>query len=416
MNIQLFTPYKKQKEFIDRYIDSEEMFGVVVAPRGSGKTLLGMNILLYWMLSFKNQKGGWISPVYAQAKSVYDQIVIAAKDVIIQQNRQDMIITFVNNSTIKFLSTDNVDSVRGFRFNYVVVDEMAFQKDLSITQVVLPTLNPNGKKCLMISTPRGKNHFYDWYLKGGQDGSVVSHKIPLTECPYVQPELIEEARKSLPPELFKQEFLAEFSDVANDVFVGVDNVSIVGAFDRTRKVAAFVGVDTGLTTDKSVITIMSETGRVLWMEGVTGENITAIANRFTNVMADFNIVGGNIESNGIGKALCDLIIPKYPRVKEFVTTQNSKTEMVRKLIRDIEALAVELPVQELCPELHQELSDYTYKISPSGGVSFGHPNGKHDDFVMALLLANYSRVAHFERGTLSVRTNKVVKPVFGLPR
>jgi len=49
MNITLFTPYPKQKEFLDKYADTDDLFGVVSAPRGSGKTLLGINLMLYWL-------------------------------------------------------------------------------------------------------------------------------------------------------------------------------------------------------------------------------------------------------------------------------------------------------------------------------------------------------------------------------
>ena len=82
MDIKLFKPYKLQQEFISEYADTEDLFGVVVAPRGSGKTMLGLNLMLYWLLQKPNRKGGWISPVYSQAKSVLDQIVETSKPII----------------------------------------------------------------------------------------------------------------------------------------------------------------------------------------------------------------------------------------------------------------------------------------------------------------------------------------------
>jgi len=148
MNIKLFTPYSKQREFIDSFVDTEDLFGCVVAPRGSGKTLLAINILLYWALGKKNQKCAWVAPTFSQAKSVLDQIVNAAVDVIDSSNRMEATINFINGSSIKFLSADSADNIRGFRFNYVILDEAAYIKDSTINTVVLPTLNPNGRKCL----------------------------------------------------------------------------------------------------------------------------------------------------------------------------------------------------------------------------------------------------------------------------
>ena len=186
MEITLFTPYPKQKEFIDNFIQSDGLFGVVSAPRGSGKTLLGINLMLYWLLSKPNRKGGWISPVYSQAKNVYDTLTQTSSEVITASNRMEMVMTLVNGSTLKFLSGDSPDSIRGFRFTHLVIDEMAFIKERTIDQVVLPTLNPQGKKALMISTPKSKNHFYSWYMKD----STYSMRFPLTECPYIQQDLL----------------------------------------------------------------------------------------------------------------------------------------------------------------------------------------------------------------------------------
>ena len=416
--IELFTPFPAQKNIIDNFVETDELFGVVVAPRGSGKTLLAINVMLYWLLLSNNAKGGWISPIYNQAKSVYDTIVKSADKVILKQNRQDLQITFINGSTLKFLSTDKADTIRGFRFTHLIIDEVAFQKELNITQVVLPTLNPTGKKCLMISTPKGKNHFYKWYNKGvsKEDNSIVSFKIKLTECPYNNKELIEAARKSLPPELFKQEYLAEFTDSSNDVFVGIDKVSIVTSYEPSHEQEAYIGIDTGLTSDMSALTILSPTGRVLLIEYLNNENISTIANKFIATMSKYKILGGYIETNGIGRAMYDLISPHFRKVKEFNTSQDSKTDMVRKLISDIESLTVELPTMELCPLLHSEFTTFIYKMSPNGKLSFGHMSGASDDLLDSLLMANFSRNQFMNRNH-KVRVNNVrqVKPSFGLP-
>tara|TARA_R110000787_G_scaffold40624_5_gene100801 strand:- start:1212 stop:2468 length:1257 start_codon:yes stop_codon:yes gene_type:complete len=398
MDIKLFTPYEKQKQFLDRFADTDDLFGVVVAPRGSGKTLLGINAMLYWLLSKPNRRGGWISPVYQQAKSVLDTMVETSKGVITSSNRMEATISFINGSTLKFLSADSADNIRGFRFTHLILDEVAYTKDTVIGATILPTLNPNGKKCLMISTPRGKNHFYDWYMKK----ETVSMSFPLTECPYISKDLVDEARRSLPPDLFKQEFLAEFVDSGNDVFIGVDKVSNIQAYDLSRKQDALIGIDTGLTDDFSVLTIISPIGRVLFIDKLNNLPLQEIAGRFISYMKKFNVIGGNIESNGIGAAMYDLIAPHFRRVKKFTTTQDSKTELVRKLIADIESMNIELPTPELCSELHREFGTFTYKMSNNGKLSFGHSSGAKDDHIDALLLANGARNQFMDRGNISI--------------
>ena len=144
MTVELFEPYPLQKEFIDNYILSDDLIGVVAAPRGAGKTLLGINMLLFWALDKPDRSLGWISPIYAQARNVFDQIVEGNESIIKSSNRMELVIKFINDSSVKFLSADSPDSIRGYRFSHVVLDEAAFMKDRVIDQYVMPTLNPSG--------------------------------------------------------------------------------------------------------------------------------------------------------------------------------------------------------------------------------------------------------------------------------
>ena len=229
------------------------------------------------------------------------------------------------------------------------------------------------------------------------------------------PEVIGEAKKSLPPDLFKQEFEAAFIDSSNDVFVGIDQVSTVNEYDL-RKQDVFVGIDTGLTGDMSVVTLINSVGKVVFIDNNNKQSINLIADRFKDVLSRYNIVGGFIETNGIGRAMYDLIQPFYRKIKAFTTTQDSKMEMVRKLIHDVETLTIELPNDELCPELHREFSEYSYKLSTTGKLSFGHIPGGHDDYIDSLMLANFSRVKFMDRKPIRVVGLRNTQPMFKSPQ
>jgi len=135
------------------------------------------------------------------------------------------------------------------------------------------------------------------------------------------------------------------------------------------------------------------------MEKRNAENISTIAEHFLSVLSRFNITGGYVETNGIGAAMFDLIRPKQRRAQGFTTTQDSKTQIVRTLIEDIEHENVELPSKTFYPELYKEMSLYTYKLGANGKLSFTHPPGMHDDLVDALMLSNKARN--------EIKTNKI---------
>jgi hypothetical protein len=414
MQVQLFTPYNKQKEIINGFANSKHLFGVVVAPRGSGKTLLAANLLLYWALSKNDSKCGWISPIYNQAKSVFETIVKAAFDVIASQNKAELTITFINGSTLKFLSADSPNSVRGFRFEYLILDEVAYITESAITEAILPTLNPLGKKCLMISTPRSKNHFYEWYMKGLESNNIISFKIPLTDCPYVKPELIEEAKKSLPPEIFKQEYNAEFGESTNDVFIGVDLACNLNGFEEPiRGKRYFAGIDLALSNDYSVLSILDESGRMVYVERINGTSYADVTKSFINSLKKYNIQDGYCEINGPGLPVYEVIHSHIKRIRPFTTTSDTKTSGIRRLIYDIQAGGVELPSKQLFSHLYNELTAYTYKISPNGTMTFSHPPGLHDDCVMSLMLANEARNNVFTKSKIYVGGSKSLNPQFG---
>ena len=393
MEITLFTPHVGQKQVIKGFSTSQHKFGTVVTSRQWGKSLLGQNLLLYWLLQNPNQKGCWISPIYNQAKKVFQELSDASNSIIQQSNKAELTIKFVNGSTLQFLSSERPDSVRGFSFHYMVVDEAAYVNERGFETAILPTLTALGKKCLIISTPKSKNWFYKYYLKGSNDSTdYISFRGQSTDNPYIDQNFIAEQRLSLPDDIFRQEYLAEFTDAGSEVFRGVDQACTVPQYIKQDKASrCFAGIDTGLSNDYSVLTVMNESGRVLLIDRLRGENINTIANRFNDILSRFRIEGGYVESNGIGAAMRDLVIPKNRRIRGFTTTQDSKTQIVRTLISDLESNIIELPTKELEPEVYKELSLYTYKLSNNGKLSFTHQNGLHDDIVDSLMLANKAR-------------------------
>ena len=417
MNVNLFKPYPAQKAFIDAYADSKHLFGVLVSPRGAGKTLLSINLALYWVLKHNNTKLGYITPIYSLGKEVFDIIRSSTLDLIEESNKSDLTIKFINGSTMKFLSADRADSVRGFRFHYLIMDEVAYLNKKDIESSIIPTLNPNGRKCLMISTPRGKNHFYEYYLRG-QEGNddYFSYQIPLDECPYVKQELIEEARKSLPKEVFKAEYLAEFTDSTNDVFTNIEAISILNEWtDSNRGNRYFAGIDTGLSNDFSVLTIIDESGRVCYVDRINNLTLEAISNRFIATLKRYAVQGCYVEANGIGKAMAELIKRHISNTKEFISTQDSKMTAIRTLMSDMESGIIELPTKEFFPHLYNELSAFTYKYSANGKISFSHPKGIHDDCVDGLWLANAARNTLKNRGVKGIRIggSANMQPQFG---
>ena len=393
MNVKLFTPHLGQRKIIDGFADSEHKFGVVATGRQFGKSLLAQNLMLYWLLKNSKQKGAWISPIYNQSKKVFQELSDAANKIITHSNKADLTMTFINGSTLQFLSAERYDSIRGFSFNYMVVDEAAFIKEIAMQEAIYPTLSALGKKCLIISTPKSKNWFYNAFLKGNtEDVDYISFRGISTDNPHISAEFINDQRKSLPPEIFKQEYMAEFSESGNDVFTGVDNVcNINGWTEPQLSKRYFAGIDLGLQHDYSVCTIMDESGRVCYVDRINGTSYAEIAKRFISTLQRYKVTGAYCEVNGPGLPVFELINKEVRKVKDWVTNNSNKSDGIRSLIYDIQEMKIELPSKDFFPHLYDELNAYSYKISATGTMTFNAPSGFYDDCVMSLMLANEAK-------------------------
>jgi hypothetical protein len=404
-SITLFSPHFGQKKIIDGFADSKHKFGMVSCGRQWGKSLLSQNLMLYWLLQTPNQKGSWITPVYNQCRKIFQELTNAAHQLITSQNKAELTITFINGSTLQFLSTDNPSSVRGFSFHYMVIDEAAYVKQDAIESAVLPTLTALGKKCLIISTPKSKNWFYEYFLRGSLDNATyISFKGISRDNPHVSKEFLVEQYKSLPNEIYRQEYEAEFTDAGNDVFTNLDLVCINNEWGiPTRGERYYIGVDTGITNDYTVCVIQSESGRIENIIRTNGRTFEEIGKDIVLECNRWNIVSGFCETNGIGLAMFELLKSRIRKLQPFTTTQDSKSEGVRKLIYDIQEGKVELPSKQLMPEVFNEMSAYTFKYAANGNISFTHPPGLHDDIVDGIMLANLARNKHaFQKSKLYI--------------
>jgi hypothetical protein len=98
-----------------------------------------------------------------------------------------------------------------------------------------------------------------------------------------------------------------------------------------------------------------------------------------------------IEINGLGDPIFEQIKKQYPNIEPFFTSSDSKQNIIEELILTLNEEKIKLPTKDLNPDLHKELSVFTYEYSPkTRKVKYGAPNSMHDDMVMSLALANDS--------------------------
>lgn len=388
MNVTLYTPHANQELIHKAINEGSQKYYVLDIGRQFGKSMLAMNQLCYWLINDQGCKCAWVSPIYKQAKKVFDEMVEAFADTgLIQKNSQELTITF-GKSTLQFFSAERYDNIRGFTFDYLVCDEFAFIDAEAWTEVLRATVLVKGKKVLLVSTPKGKNHFYTAFQLEHSNPQYRSFKMTSYDNPLIDPKEIDDARLTLPDHIFKQEYLAEFIDDAGAVFRNINDCVKTGI--TTGKL--YAGIDLGRANDYTVLTIAdSNDNEILckrWRHMDWSTIITEIVNEL-NAYKPKTL----IESNGAQDAIFEMIQKRITygksNVQPFVTTSKSKQTIIEDLIVAFEEKKIGIIGHDF--QKH-ELEVFTYEYNmKTRQIKYSAPTGLHDDYVMSRALTTHAR-------------------------
>jgi len=408
LTVQGFTPTTKQREIIDACLSKDIKYIVGCFGRQAGKSFTAMNLLLKWSLEDNGSVAMWVSPVYSQAKKVFTELTntIAGTGLTKSVNKSELTITFINGSVIYFRSGEREDTLRGYTLNYLVVDEAAYIKDNVWIEVLRPTVLVNGKKVLFISTPKGKNWFHQVALRGMSDEYPTYKTFFATsfDTPFITPEELEEAKMSLPETIYKQEILAEFIDDGGEVFGSLKSSCVLSSYpnhDPSKKY--YAGLDFGRQNDYTVLTILNSEGEMVDFYRERQKSWDIIISEVVAKLKKWRPICF-AEVNSIGDVLYEQIKKQYPSVQPFITSSDSKQNMIEDLIMGMNESKIILPSPDLNTDLYKELSVFTYEYSPkTRKIKYGSPNGFHDDTVISLALSYHSFKKKATYGTYVVR-------------
>ena len=403
-----FVPHRKQQEFIDAILGGKEKFITITASRQTGKSLLAMNLVLYWAINNGPCKILWVAPVYAQVSKVHKEIVeaITSSGIISNNNYSENYLELKNGSVIYFRSAERYDNIRSLTCDYGVLDEAGFMKDEAWTAAIRPVFAVKGKKVIFISTPKGKNFFYNLYQLGLSldNPRYLSMSATCYDTPYLSIEEIDDAKKTLPESIFKQEYLAEFIDGGGSVFQNISKNYFDAYTNPVGKV--FCGIDLAKQNDFTVATFIDTQGKVIHIYRANHKEWGTMVAEILVLVKKYGATV-LIEVNSIGDVIYELFKKQWNDTHPFVTSNSSKQEIVEGLILDFNEGSVKIPSNELNPVLTNELEIFTYDYNPkTRSIKYGHPQGLHDDTVLSLCLGNYARKKMKSYGTYAV----------GLPR
>lgn len=200
----------------------DHRFKVVAAGRRCGKSRLSaVSLLIEGLNCPEGSSVMYIAPTLGQARTIiWDLLHELGRPVIKSSHVNNLEITLVNGRKILVRGADNPDSLRGVSLTYVVLDECAFIKLDVWEKIIRAALSDKKGRALFISTPSGRNWFYDVFKLGqtGEDDEWKSWHFTTQDNETIDPKEIEAAKKTLSSFAFKQEYLSSFDTSGADVF------------------------------------------------------------------------------------------------------------------------------------------------------------------------------------------------------
>lgn len=368
---------------------------VLANGRRWGKTRLGVMECLD--VASNGGRAWWVAPSYKMSEVGWRPLRRIGAQIPGAEPRQvDRQVILPSGGSVTVRSADDPDSLRGEGLDFVVLDECAFIQERAWTEALRPALSDRRGRAMFISTPKGRNWFWLLWLRGqSDDADWMSWQLPTSDNPYIPQSEIDQAERSLPERVFRQEYLAEFLDDAGALFRRVSEAATATEETRGADQEYMIGVDWAKRVDFTVFSVINATTKQqVYQDRFNQIDYQVQVSRLQALYEAYQPTMIVVEQNAMGEPLVEQLQRMDLPVTPFMTTRATKT-------RVIDALALAIEKGDLAilndPVLVGELQAFEQE-------TYRAPAGMHDDTVIALALAWYGVTGGWRPARKKVRS------------
>jgi hypothetical protein len=332
-------------------------------------------------------------PIWRFLTAVFGPLAEQKKVTILKQDQ--LISLDYSGGFIAVYTDDNAEAIRSESFNLVILDEAAKISPDTWNDVLPATVADADGDFILISTPRGSNWFRREFDRGvkmrkrpdwRRVRSIMSWTAPSSANPSASiRRAMKNARKRLPLNSYRQEWLAHFIDGGGEVFRNVEMLAKGNEeMDCIADHIYTMGVDLAKNEDSTVITIVDATmKRVAKQIKVEGLDYSIQKVAIHKAYAEYRPIAVKIEVNKNPQTAEDLAKDGLP-VIHLHTGSVNKMQMIERLIHAFDYKEIKILENE---EAIQELKAFEARTLPGGGVRYCAASGEKDDHVMSLAMA-----------------------------
>lgn len=351
----------------------------------------------------------WVAPYYKElipaTKKVRDLTPNSLIEKKLESSEVIKFIRLTNGSECFFHSADKEDTLRGSGLHGVVIDEAGSMKRTRVTEELLPSLIDYHGWMLAIGTPKGANWFDENYQKG-QDPKNTEYKswmfgsygnskeqggfLNKNDIDFIASQLPELSKRQ---EIFGETLVGEgvvFRHITDRIRNNIKpyqlGETVVVGSDLAKHVDFYCNIGLRLNGDVVAFERYNKLDWVLMRQRSIG---------FCQRLGDAYLL---IDSTGVGDPVYDELTREYRNVQGYKLTNPTKKALIENLSIMLDNDQIHFPGNPETKEfdsnlgldfnvLKNELESFTYELQPSGLISYGAPEGLHDDCVIALALA-----------------------------
>lgn len=411
-----FSPHKAQEEILN----CKERQIVICAGRRFGKSAICAYVALKALLRGDKQRKPakiWIvSPTYDLSQKVFEYLIKWFITIVPSQKNAVSFRPFPQIKTargglVQCKSAENPAGLLGEELDLLIVDEAARLKKEIWESYLYPTTITRKAQTYFISTPLGKNWFFEEFLKARETQSAF--QFSSLQGIAVSSEEWQIAKKKLPANVFEQEFEATFTEGAASVFRNIRQCVQIDCLKEPKAGHRYLmGLDLAKFNDFTVITVVDKlTHEVVFWDRFQQIPYTLQKERIRVAAEKYgcHIV---MDSLNVGASIGDDLRAMGLRVEDFKATgtvspdwrkRGSKELLIERLSTFLQEVNIKIPPIE---EIINELESFGYVISDKGNIQYSAPQGLHDDCVTSLALAVSKLPTKIEKQNIEIARSK----------
>lgn len=376
----------------DKIFKSKAKYKIVAKGRRFGFTRGAANNFIEEALEGKFKKGLWVDVINTNIDRYIERYFMPHLQKLPSHmwawRKQDKIVE-INGSYIDFRSADKPESIEGFGYDKVLLNEagIILKNEYLWNNAIKPMLWDYDSPAVIGGTPKvGSRLFRELFALGeSPNANYESFRFSSFDNPYINTDRIKEDMANMTDAAIKQEIYGQFIDDQGVVFRGVKEIASASPQKPIEGKHYIIGCDLAKVQDYTVVVVYDrETNEQVFQDRWQSlewpyqkQKIGTIAKHYNNALV-------YIDATGIGDPVSDDLIRSGISVEPIKISNQSKKELIEKLAVFIETRKIRIIN---IPETIKEFNDFSYDISEKGNLFYSAPPGLHDDIVIAHALA-----------------------------